>query len=137
VSKIEHVWQTSMPPKPDVYTTRRQGSSHVTLRYWDGQRWYEIAWSKSRGGTLFQWPKKSISKLPRWHKGDIYLRKISDSLLAKYVMEWSTPRKLFEPDEVLKYLIKIGALRENWKTFYQDEMRRHAGKPATTAKEET
>ena len=128
MSKIEHVWSTSKPPKPDVYTTRRAGSSHLTHRYWDGERWFQIESSFSRGKE-FTWPKNSITRQPRtpgMPRRQLYLRNISDAVAAKHVIEWSMPRKFFEPDEVLAYLVKIGALREDWKTAYQAEMRRFA-----------
>ncbi|MDR9847084.1 hypothetical protein [Herbaspirillum huttiense] len=133
MSKIEHVWSAVKPPKPDVYWTRRDGSTYLTRRYWDGERWYEVAFSDSRGGTPFTWPKKSGVKKPRLNCGwgedldtKFFLRRISDAQLAKHVIEWSTPRKFFEPDEVLAHLVKTGVLPRDWKTAYQDEMRRFA-----------
>lgn len=130
MSKIEHVWSAAVPPRPDVYTTRRNGSKYLTLRYWDGEHWHELAYGNSRGGVSFTWPKNSITKKPKarygWAPFQFYLRRISDAMMAKHVIEWSTPRKFFEPNEVLAHLVKVGALREDWKTAYQAEMRRAA-----------
>jgi hypothetical protein len=123
LSKIEHTWQSSTPPAPDVYTTRRNQSKYLTLRYWDGQSWFEIAHGKSRGGSPFTWPKPSRSKRPNWvvkYKGLLYLRKISAYLGE---IQWGEPFKVFDEKEVLAHLVKTGVLPADWKTAYQAEMR--------------
>lgn len=47
MSRIDHTWNKAVPPGPDVYMTRRNESKYTTLRYWDGEKWFEIAWDAS------------------------------------------------------------------------------------------
>ena len=127
MSRIEHSWQKTIPPKPDVYMTRRNESKYLTLRYWDGESWYEIALSASRGGEPFHWPKPSRTKRPSWvarFKDTMRQRKISSHLGE---IQWGEPFKVFSEHEVIAYLVKAGALPEDWKTAYQDEMRSETG----------
>jgi hypothetical protein len=122
MSKIDHVWQTTAPSKPDVYTTRRNQSKYLTLRYWDGEFWYEIAFTNSRGGTPFTWPKHSYARRPKYVTKDrpLFLRRIS----ARHgSIQWGVPFKVYDEKEVLAYLVRTGVLPERWRTSYQDRMR--------------
>lgn len=123
MSKIDHVWNASTPPKPDVYTTRRNTSTYLTLRYWDGACWFEIAFGSSRGGTPFTWPKKSVSKRPAWAvrcKDHMRLRKISANIGA---IQWGEPFRVYDKTEVLQWLVDTGGLPADWPTKYQAAMR--------------
>jgi hypothetical protein len=123
MSKIDYAWSVEKPPTPDVYTTRRNQSRYLTLRYWDGSAWFEIAWGISRGGVPFTWPKKSRSRKPTYCVGreqSLRLRKITASLGG---IQWGEPFKVFDEKEVLAYLVKVGALPKDWRTEYQPAMR--------------
>jgi len=127
MSRVEYTWATTAPLKPDVYTTRCNESKYLTLRYWDGQTWFEIAATTSRGGTPFSWPKKSRSKRPTWavrFQNSLRLRKISAYLGE---IQWGEPFKVYDEKEVLAYLIKRGLLRSDWRTAFQEDMRARAG----------
>jgi len=123
MSKIAYNWRTEAPPAPDVYMTRRNESKYLTLRHWDGERWFEIAWSGSRGGNKFEWPRPSRTKRPVWavaYKEILRLRKIN-SYLGE--IQWGEPYKVFDEKEVLKHLVATGRLPVDWKDCYQEEMR--------------
>lgn len=132
MSKIAFAWlgaADSKPPRPDVYTTRRGESRYQTLRYWDGEAWWEIAYSYSRGGKPFTWPKGSRTRKPRrpiWDKSprQFYIRKISAHLGA---IQWGTPYRVYDDKEVVAYLVKMGRLPADWRTAYQAEMRAKVG----------
>lgn len=131
MAKTEYKWSRGAPPAPDVYTTRRNQSAYRTLRYWDGERWFEIAYSGSRGGIPFKWPRPSRSKKPgpaSWSSQkqyDFALRRIHQHQDA---IEWGEPFKVYDEKEVLAYLVKSGRLIKGWRTAYQEEMRRFARK---------
>lgn len=123
MSKTDYIWNKEAPPKPDVYTTRRNESKYLTLRYWDGEHWYEIAWTGSRGGTPFKWPAKSFTKRPRWavnYKEHLRLRKISAYLGD---IQWGNPYTVFSEKEVINFLVQTGRLPFEWRTAFQEEMR--------------
>lgn len=127
MSRIDHTWEKSAPPKPDVYTTRRNESKYLTLRYWDGESWFEIAFNGSRGGEPFKWPKLSRSKRPSWAisgKDSLRLRNISAHLGE---IQWGEPFKVFDEKEVMKFLIATGRILANWRDAYQSEMRQKGG----------
>lgn len=131
MSKTEHTWHPEAPPAADVYTTRRNASKYLTLRYWDGSAWFEIGYSSSRGGKPFVWPKPSRSRRPEWAvrmKTGLYLRKIGAHQGA---IQWGDPYKVYDEKEVIKHLVKTGRLPADWPEAFQDEMRQHAlkGKP--------
>lgn len=121
MSRIDYTWIATKPPKPDVYTTRRGESRYQTLRYWDGACWWEIAYSDSRGGKPFDWPKGSRTKKPKakWRPIDFYIRKIHDPKS----IQWGTPYRVYDDKEVLTHLVKTGRLPADWRTSYQGEMR--------------
>lgn len=124
MSTIAYHWHTETPPAVDVYTTRRNESKYLTLRYWDGERWYSLDYSTSRGAKPFKWPKKSRSRRPAWAirlNNQLCLRNISDSQAA--AIQWGEPYKVYDEKEVLKFLVETGKLRSDWKTAYQDPMR--------------
>lgn len=130
MSKIAYNWNAGKPPAPDVYTTRRNESKYLTLRYWDGQQWFEIGCGPGRGGVAFAWPKKSRSKKPAWwsfygQKG--HLRKIG---VHQGAIQWGEPFKVYDQTEVLKHLVTTGRLPADWLTHYQDEMRAAEKGPA-------
>lgn len=123
MSKTNYSWQKAAPPKPDVYTTRRNESKYLPLRYWDGERWFEIAWGPSRGGIPFKWPKPSRTKRPSWavdRPDALRLRNISTYLGE---IQWGEPFKVFGEYETLDYLVKSGVLPADWRVAYQQEMR--------------
>lgn len=127
MSRIDHTWQKQTPPKPDVYTTRRNESKYLTLRYWDGERWFEIACSGSRGGDKFEWPKPSSTKRPAWAVrcyDTMRLRKISAYLGE---IQWGEPFKVFDESEVLAFMVATGRIPADWKTAYQADMRQKGG----------
>ena len=122
MSKTDHVWASPPPLKPDVYMTRRNQSSYLTLRYWDGSDWHEVAYSGSRGGAPFVWPTKSQMKRPSWavtRKANLHLRRINANVCA---IQWGKPFKVYDQKEVLKWLVKENILRADWLTHYQGAM---------------
>lgn len=121
MSRIDYTWLATKPPKPDIYTTRRNESKYLTQRYWDGSSWYEIAHGNSRGGKPFTWPKGSRIKKPvsKWGPIDFYIRKISAHVGS---IQWGTPYRVYDDKEVLAYLVKVGRLPINWRETFQGEM---------------
>lgn len=130
MSTIAYTWSAGSPPAPDVYTTRRNESKYLTLRYWNGAAWWEIG-SGTRGGVPFTWPKKSRSRKPAWlarFGQKVHLRKIG---ALQGAIQWGEPYKVFDEKEVLKHLVATGRLPADWATCYQEEMRTAAkGKAA-------
>lgn len=123
MSKIDYKWSSTTPPAPDVYTTRRNESKYLTLRYWDGESWFELAWGSTRGGIPFKWPKPSRTKRPSWAvrcQNSMRLRKISANIGA---IQWGEPFKVYDECEVLAYLVKTKVLPADWRQAYQDAMR--------------
>ena len=125
MSRTDYAWSSATPPRPDVYTTRRNESKYLTLRYWDGACWYEIGYTNSRGGTPFAWPKNSITRQPKrshWSgtRPPWVIRKIGTNLSN---IQWGEPFKVYDEKEVLAYLVTSGVLRFDWKTAYQSDMR--------------
>ena len=123
MSKIEYNWINAAPTSPDVYMTRRNESKYLTLRYWDGTTWFELAWGGRRGGQLFSWPKGSRTKRPSWavkYKDTMRLRKISAYLGE---IQWGIPFKVYDEKETLAWRVARGVIREDWRTAYQAEMR--------------
>lgn len=125
MSRVAYTWLAGMPPLPDVYTTRRGDSKYQTRRYWDGNAWWEIAHSNSRGGKPFTWPKGSHTRKPAratWDKSleQFYLRKIHARLDD---IKWGAPYRVYDDKEVLAFLVKGGVLPVNWLTYYQRAMR--------------
>ena len=124
MSRIDYTWLASTPPKPDVYTTRINESKVHTVRYFDGQRWFDISTSntKSRGSrTPFKWPNKPRVRMG-WHsryKDALCLRNITNQA----AIQWGTPFRVYDDKEVLAHLVKIGRLPVNWRTTFQGEMR--------------
>lgn len=124
MSTIAYTWLTTTPPKPDVYTTRINESRVYSVRYWDGERWFDISTSdtKSRGSRVqFKWPKKPRVRMG-WHsryKDSLCLRKITNQA----AIQWGTPYRVYDDKEVLAYLVKTGRLLADWRTAYQEAMR--------------
>lgn len=126
MSKIDYTWLIGAPHKPDVYVTRINESRIHSVRYWDGQRWFDISLSgtKSRGSsTPFVWPKKP--RIPiGWRKQyQLSLRNITNQA----AIQWGTPFRVYDEKEVLAYLVKIGKLPADWRNAYQIEMRAKLG----------
>lgn len=129
MSAIDYTWHKDAPPAPDVYTTRRNESRYLTLRYWDGTAWFEIG-GGGRGGVPFTWPKKSRTRPYPWmrHFPCLHLRRIGK---LQGAIQWGEPFKVYDEKEVLKYLVETNRLAPNWATLYQSEMRRFGGKLPT------
>lgn len=122
MSTVDYTWHSEAPPTADVYTTRRNQSRYLTLRYWDGSAWFEIG-TGGRGGKPFTWPKGSRSRRPGWlsHYGNVaHLRRIGKFQGA---IQWGEPFKVYDEREVLAYLVQRGVLPSAWRTSYQQEMR--------------
>lgn len=122
MSKIDHIWHASNPPTADVYTTRRNHSKYLTLRYWDGERWWQIEWTRGRHQEPFTWPKKSRTRFPShlaYYRTTMGLRRIND----QGAIQWGEPIKVFDQAEVLAYMVKQGILSKTWISDFQDEMR--------------
>ena len=126
MSTINFRWHSAAPPKPDVYTTRRNNSTYLTLRYWDGQRWFGIDYGPKRGGAPMKWPKPSITKRPSWavrNEGALYLKNIK---VGQDCIQWGEPFRVYDQKEVLTYLVQTGVLPADWREAYQDAMRGRA-----------
>ncbi|MBL7089939.1 hypothetical protein [Acidovorax sp.] len=122
MSKTDYTWLATAPHKPDVYVTRINTSKIRTVRYWDGQRWFDISLSgtTSRGsGTPFTWPKRARVAIGWRKKYPLSLRKITNQA----AIQWGTPYRVYDDKEVLAYLVKSGRLPADWRTAFQDEMR--------------
>jgi len=122
MSRIDYSWLATKPPKPDVYMTRINTSKVHTVRYWDGQRWFDISTSgtTSRGGsTPFKWPKKPRVSIGWRKKYPLSLRKITNQT----AIQWGTPYRVYDNKEVLAHLVKTGVLPASWRIAYQNEMR--------------
>lgn len=121
MSRTDYTWSTAKPPKVDVYVTRINESKVQSIRYWDGERWFDIG---VRGGVPFVWPKGAGVRCPDWarypaHKDLLRLRSITDQA----AIQWGTPFKVYDEKEVLAYLVKIAVLPADWRTAFQDAMR--------------
>jgi len=126
MSKIDYTWLATAPHKPDVYVTRINSSKIHSVRYWDGERWYDISLSgtTSRGSsTPFQWPKNARVKIGWRKQYPMSLRKITNQA----AIQWGTPYRVYDEKEVLAYLVKVGRLPVNWRTTFQGEMRAALG----------
>ena len=122
MSTIDYTWHTGKPPAPDVYTTRNGTSRHQTLRYWDGGRWWQIEWGKSRHTRPFKWPKGSRTRFPSgmvYYRDTMGLRRIN----SQDAIQWGCPFRVYDDKEVLAHLIKTGVIPRDWRTVYQAEMR--------------
>lgn len=122
MSKIDHIWLATKPHKPDVYTTRINESRISSVRYWDGERWFDISLSgtASRGGSMpFKWPKKPRVSIGWRKKYPLSLRNITNQA----AIQWGTPYRVYDDKEVLAYLVKSGRLPADWRTAYQEAMR--------------
>lgn len=130
MSKIAYTWSSATPPRPGVYTTRKGESKYLTLRQWDGARWWQIEWGASaRKSMQFKWPKGSRTRFPSGmaaYRDTLGLRRINDQA----GIQWGDPYKVFDRAEVLAYLVRRGYLPTDWETCWQDEMRQ-AEKNAT------
>jgi hypothetical protein len=123
MSKIDYKWHPEAPPAVDVYQTRRNESGYLTLRYWDGESWFSIAYSDSRGGSPFSWPKPTKMRRPSWivSQGErIRIRRINTPIND---IQWGEPFKVFDDKEVLAHLVKTHILPADWQAAYQEQMR--------------
>ncbi len=126
MSKIDYTWLDTAPHKPDVYMTRINTSKIHTVRYWDGQRWFDISLSgtSSRGSsTPFQWPKNARVKIG-WRKPYPPSLRNTPNQAA---IQWGAPYRIYDDREVLACLVKTGRLPADWRTAYQIEMRAKLG----------
>jgi hypothetical protein len=123
MTTIAFNWTSDAPTRPDVYSTRRGSSKYITLRYWDGSRWWSLEWGRGRNGKgeLFTWPRHSVTRRPRW------VREYGASLRVINVgqddIQWGVQVTVFDDREVLEYLVKTRRLRADWQTAFQEEMR--------------
>jgi hypothetical protein len=123
MSRIDYTWSGELPPTVDVYTTRRNESKYLTLRYWDGERWYSLDYGPTRGGAAFLWPKKSRTRRPAWavrNQASMFLRKIGK---AQGSIQWGEPYKVFDEKETLAWLISQSVIPKDWRTAFQADMR--------------
>lgn len=121
MSRIAYTWMTAKPPKPDVYTTRINESKIQSVRYWDGQRWFDISTSgtTSRGGSApFKWPKKARVSIGWRKKYPLSLRNITNQA----AIQWGTPYRVYDDKEMLSFLEQTGRLPVNWRMAIQAEM---------------
>lgn len=124
MSHIAFDWQASPPPEADVYTTRRGESRYTTHRYWDGARWWQIEWGRTRSQTAFKWPKGSRTQFPPGMarcRDEMTLRRINDPFQGG--IQWGIPYRVYDEKETLAYLVRVGHLPADWRTAYQHEMR--------------
>lgn len=133
MSRTDYAWSAALPPKPNVYMTRRNASKVHSIRYWDGERWHDIGITRTlrrdAAGRItraaakpFKWPKGSGIRRPAWmrqYREQIGLRNISD----QSPIQWGTPFEVYDEKEVLDYLVACGRLPCNWRQAYQGEMR--------------
>ena len=125
MSTTSYKWNSGAPFSPDVYTTRKGESKYLTLRYWDGARWWQIEWHNRRGGEPFKWPKGSRTRFPSSlssYRSTMTLRRISAPF--QHGIQWGEPFKVFSEKEVLRFLVKTGRLPAGWRTIYQSEIQR-------------
>ncbi|WP_323016384.1 hypothetical protein [Castellaniella sp.] len=102
--------------------TKRGTKKYQTLRYWDGARWFSVEISDKRGGIPTQWPVGATVPRMKWMCGRTFYARAIHAGQEKIL--WGIPQKVYEPKEVLKYLVHRGDMPANWKTAFQDEMRR-------------
>ena len=129
-------------PKPAVYMSCLTNANYMAPRWWDGERWWDI--SAARGHheikpeQRFKWPAGSSVKKPswmndNWYRDRIVLRAINDQARV----QWGTPYKQYEPEEVLKWMVLNGHLVSDWKEHYQDLMRAQNFNPRAKKQELT
>ena len=125
MSTTKFLFTKGRPPCADVYTTRRNSSTYLTLRYWDGSRWYSLDYGPSRGAKPFTWPKKSRTRPPkvaRDYNMKMCLRNISPSLAT--CIEWGTAYNEYDTSEILSYMIDNKVIPKDWKSHYQHLMQK-------------
>lgn len=124
MAKIDYTWATATPPAPDTYITRLDESKVHTVRYWDGERWHDIGAPRGNNApaTPFKYPRRARVPMNGYHKhykDRLTLRGIT----AQSRVQWGTPFKVYEPAEVLKWLVNQGKLPADWREAYQNDMR--------------
>lgn len=128
MSVIAYSWLATKPPRPDVYVTRRNSSRYQTMRYWDGRRWWQIEWCRTRASQAFKWPKGSRTRFPSSmarYRDTLGLRRINDPFQG--AIQWGAPYRVYDDKEVLSYLVNTGRLHADWRKVYQIEMRAKLG----------
>ena len=108
---------------PGLYISCLKSERDNSIRWWDGNLWWDISSTRGKKGLRFLWPKGKQSrgiKKPTYFIGcDLYLRKITNQSLVR----WGKTYKLYSDTEILKYLVTNGILPPDWKSKYQEEMR--------------
>ena len=108
---------------PGLYISCLKSERDNSIRWWDGNLWWDISSTRGQKGLRFLWPKGKQSlgiKKPAYFIGcDLYLRKITNQSLVR----WGKTYKLYSDTEILKYLVVKGILPPDWKSKYQEEMR--------------
>lgn len=108
---------------PGLYISCLKSERDHSIRWWDGNLWWDISSTRGQKGLRFLWPKGKQSlgiKKPAYFIGcDLYLRKITNQSLVR----WGKTYKLYSDTEILKYLVVKGILPPDWKSKYQEEMR--------------
>lgn len=126
MAKINYTWATATPPAPDTYITRLGESKVHTVRYWDGERWHDVAPPRGAADPKvpFIWPKGARTPKPKWMNHDHYKSRLTlRNITAQSRVQWGTPFKVYEPAEVLKWLVNQGKLPADWREAYQNDMR--------------
>lgn len=129
ITKYE--WSSLRPASPGLHMTCLSNEKYMTLRWWDGKEWWDIATSRGNKTQPFTWPRGALAnghRKPEWVKyyleqgAKLYLRKINDQRKVRRGIAY----KHYEPAEVLAWLVSQGLLNPNWKEAYQDAMRAEA-----------
>lgn len=108
---------------PGLYISCLKSERDNSIRWWDGNLWWDISSTRGQKGLRFLWPKGKQAlgiKKPTYFIGcDLYLRKITNQSLVR----WGKTYKLYSDTEILKYLVIKKILPPDWKSKYQEEMR--------------
>lgn len=108
----------------------RLGTSRVqTIRLWKQGEWFDVGVYRGRSRPVpanraFTWPAKANLPQPLWmsfYRKNLSTRKITNQSRV----QWGSPFKVYDQNEVLEWLVKVGKLPKDWRTAFQDEMRRN------------
>lgn len=128
MAKTCYTFTTGTPStEPGLYMTCLNSERDMSVRWWDGALWWDIASSRGNKSLPFKWPKGASARgigMPAWIKlyGEqdrLCLRKITNQAKVR----WGTAYKHFEPDEVLSHLVDKGVLPLAWREVFQEDMR--------------
>lgn len=131
MAKIRYTFTEGAPSAdPGLYRSCLASERDISIRWWDGQLWWDISAGRGDASRPFKWPRGEQARgisMPAWYKrysdsGKLCLRKITNQSKVR----WATAYKHFEPDEVLAHLVAKGVLPKNWRDAFQEEMRKGA-----------